>query len=401
MLDASRPIREQLERLSSADLEHAVSAILHLLGYVVLRNLHYGISGQPITEIDCLAMKILPYEEFLMAIECKGGGTPTDLLKFAGACKLIRPSIKKAFFVAQPLSDPDRSEFDELCSSLDISLIPKGRLLQFFAPILGPIPEKEEKISLMNELITVYKVEDALLRQASEHDDLRRCRKFFLWDVWRIDDPKERAETLYNEFLATRDLSCEIAEERGLNFGEELRTGSDEMVQCALLLQFFGRFNVVINVPRLAVIAATEYDVQPFLGEVPYVLRSAVVKLQENPDRLEKLGIFFQHWIKIWGGFLWLRERGREVKAIAHELSIREEDVDFFVDLLKELFYSICQDDSFITTRRGVLFFKLLPKIYEATGIKHRDDVFGNDYLSNFPYDVQQLLNYYQQYEQL
>lgn len=397
LLDPEQPVRRQLEQLSGRQLERAVAAIVHFLGYIPLRNVHYVIEGQEITEFDVLALRFMFNEEFMIAIECRGGSPGRDFLRFASAFRLIRPRASRAYFVTHPHQTIDEEQYRELCEKVQVVWLPKRRLLQLFAPIIGRIPDKARKVDMINKLMLGFMLEDHLLDLTSQADVLRDFRRFLLYDVWRTAPATEQASRLYQEFLDKRTIAAEIAEDQGVNFRDEMATGHNELVQTALLLQYLGRLFTVIGVLRLAKEAAIDHDVDSFLEEVPSVLRETVRKLQENPLRLERFATFFYHWTKIWGGMFWLEREEEEAILISEELHTKRDDIPFFVDLLQSLFQPAGRERGFVLRRSGVRFFKLLPRFYQATGVAHRLELYGEDILRDFPrgFRAPELLDYY------
>lgn len=398
LLDPERPVRRQLEQLSGRQLERAVAAIVHFLGYIPLRNVHYVIEGQEITEFDVLALRFMFNEEFMIAIECRGGSPGRDFLRFASAFRLIRPRASRAYFVTHPHQTIDEEQYRELCEKVEVVWLPKRRLLQLFAPIIGKIPDKARKVDMINKLMLGFMLEDHLLDLTSQADVLRDFRRFLLYDVWRTAPATEQASRLYQEFLEKRTVAGEIAKDQGVNFYQEMKTGRNELVQTALLLQYLGRLFTVIGVLRLAKEAAIDHDVDTFLQAVPGILRKTVQKLQENPLRLEKFATFFYHWTKIWGGMFWQDREEDEARLISEELHTKRDDIPFFVDLLQSLFQPAGREKGFVLKRKGVRFFKLLPRFYQATGVAHRLELYGEDFLQDFPsqFGAPELLNYYQ-----
>lgn len=396
LLDPEQPVRRQLEQLSGRQLERAVAAIVHFLGYIPLRNVHYVIEGQEITEFDVLALRFMFNEEFMVAIECTGR-PGSEFLKFASAFRLIRPRASRAYFVTHPHQTIDEDQYRQLCEKVEVVWLPKRRLLQLFAPITGAIPDKARKVGMVNKLMLGFMLEDRLLDLTSQADELRDFRRFLLYDVWRTAPATEQASRLYQEFLDKRTIAADIAKAQRLDFYQEMRTGHNELVQTALLLQYLGRLFTVIGVLRLAEEAAMDHDVDSFLQAVPGVLRETVRKLQENALRLERFATFFYHWTKIWGGMFWLDREEDEARLISEELHTKRDDISFFVELLQNLFQPAGREEGFVLERKGVRFFKLLPRFYQATGVVHRLELYGADVLREFPgqFGASELLNYY------
>ena len=369
-LNPEEPVEKQLNEFGGQDLEYLVSAILHSIGYVCLRNLLYEVSGRTWTEIDIVAYRYFPYYEYSIAIECKGG-KPNDILEFAGITKLIKP--KDSFFISGDINKDEQEELRSICDKLSIIWVAKPQLLNFFTPFLGPIPQKKEKLHLFNRLMETFEIEDILLSTSTSNQENKDYKRFLFWDIWKISDPLEQMTRLYDFYKDRKELPLKQISNDPNKFITELYQGENPIVQCSLFLQYVNRLLSLMSVIRLATHLPFSHRVDDFIKEVAWHVRSVVVKIQQNPVGLSNFVQFFVHWTKIWGGFISKECEKDEYEKIAEELNIREEDIKLYIEILKDYFSS--NEDNLIQEFDRFFMLKLLPVFYRANGVKHRLEI--------------------------
>ena len=343
---------EELNKLSSTELERFVAAIFQSQGYYVERNLKWpeprvsDISRSvDILEADILARYFSPFWESKILIECKGGCTFTDLFKFIGIAQVVKPDA--AFLICSNSSN--LQEIEKIGKDNGIIVIRPEDIIKKFSV-------KQQHASLQKWTL-INGIEDALLEsrnltsvlsgvakksrltkdQQNAYAEIRKYNAVIKGEYWKENDPREQFKIIESLFSEKRDFIRHIAREQKIKVHDtENAIAQNVLCESAASIVIKAKLSYLISALRCAIFSLISTDEKYIESIVDESFRNVVVKLVSNISISCRLPSFIQSWIYMWGGNL--NMGNNELEKMSEQLGERPEIILEFINLLDEIF---------------------------------------------------------------
>lgn len=373
--------------LSSEHLEHYIAAIFQANGYYVKCNLWWSENtvsdpnrSVDILQADILAYMFWPFNDNNILIECKGGGTFTDLVKFIGTKELIKPN--SAFLVCNNSSVYD--ELVKLGNSNQITVIRPSDIMQKFAPSV--IFTKINLAYWCQKLQTNLTEKDILIsalggnlsaKQKNAFSEIRKYNNFLNSRIWRTKDPRLQANLLVEHFAQNKGFVRKVLKLQGLPTSDtENAIANNVLCESAASVVLKARIDYLTIALRCAIsnVLSSEEEYLATISDPSF--KSVVDKMINNIQIACRLPQFLQFWIYHLGGVLDVSNTN-EKSIIATYLNEREETIDMFFSFLNEIFSIILAGGNLnwgIHRRGDILEFNAIPDSVRGYGMFFRNE---------------------------
>lgn len=377
-----------IHSLSGYDLENYVAAIFQFGGYYINRDLTWTTEREsdPTKSIDLLQIDVLgfnfhPFGEDRVLVECKGGGTFTDLFKFLGIKSFFSPQL--SFFIAN--NPGSFKEIHKFGKQNGITVVRPAHILDSFQNKSqidainfwywsNSLTDKLIMRETLCKLLGVHELDD---NQNRSYGEIRRVLSLLKNHIWRDLDPRDQSIKLEELFKQNKGFVRNLLSIQGIPLVDTENAISQHIIcESGAYVILLAKVYYIVSAVRCAIYSLISPD-KNYLGKLsndPF--KDVVTKLIDNITLAINLPKFIQFWIFLCGGML--DYENEDVKKFSEFLDIREDTFHEYISLLEQTFTivtGIGEIQWSLNERDSIKEFNAVPNSIRGLGIKFRNSL--------------------------